>query len=102
LRPPGAARIDRDGVARLHAALLEPVACTTGAGDPCWRTGAAELRPGRALGEASPVAGVARSVAPPGGRSAPAYGPGPERRAPASYATEQDVRGLAAEQDNRS
>ena len=90
LGPAGAAVIDEDGVTRVPAPQMENIVDTTGAGDAFCGTLAAEVATGSSLVEATRVAVAAGSLATQ------------KASAAASYATEQDVRALAAEQDNRS
>src|SRR5699024_1339509 len=90
LGPAGAAVIDEDGVTRVPAPQMENIVDTTGAGDAFCGTLAAEVATGSSLVEATRVAVAAGSLATQ------------KASAAASYAAEQDVRALAAEQDKRS
>ena len=90
LGPAGAAVIDEAGVTRVPAPQMENIVDTTGAGDAFCGTLAAAVTTGSSLVDATRVAVAAGSLATQ------------KAGAAASYATEQDVRDLAGEQDNRS
>ncbi|TYR16007.1 ribokinase [Corynebacterium urealyticum] len=90
LGPAGAAVIDEAGVTRVPAPQMETIVDTTGAGDAFCGTLAAAVATGSSLVDATRVAVAAGSLATQ------------KAGAAASYATEAEIRDLAAEQENRS
>ena len=87
LGPAGAVVIDGDGVTRVPAPQMETIVDTTGAGDAFCGTLAAAVATGSSLVDATRLAVAAGSLATQ------------KAGAAASYATEQEVRELAAEQE---
>ena len=90
LGPAGAAVIEEAGVTRVPAPQMENIVDTTGAGDAFCGTLAAAVATGSSLVDATRVAVAAGSLATQ------------KAGAAASYATEAEVRDLAAGQENRS